>query len=73
MKKFSLKRLLSLTGIILVLTLGGIFAFNATAAETADSQGETITVSVDGDERVFNLSLIEDGEDFEGAQSYVNS
>ena len=73
MKKFSLKRLLSLTGIILVLTLGGIFAFNATAAETADSQGETITVSVDGDERVFNLSLIEDGEDFEGAQSYVDS
>ena len=73
MRKISLKRLLSLTGIILVLTLGGIFSLNATAKETDSSKGTTVTVSVDGEERVFDLSVIDDGDDFEGAQSYVDS
>ena len=73
MRKISLKRLLSLTGIILVLTLGGIFSLNATAKETDNSKSDTVTVSVDGEERVLDLSVIEDGDEFEGAQSYVDS
>ncbi len=73
--KLSIKKLLSLIGIVLVLTFGSIFVFNASAEKAEDSAGTLITVSIDGEESVFNLDVVDDDEDgaFLGAQSYVDS
>lgn len=71
--KISVKRLLSLMGIILALTLGSAFAYSAFAEEAVNTSADLITVSVDGDERVFDLSRLDDGDDYEGAQAYVDS
>lgn len=75
MKSLSIKKLLSLMGIVLVLTFGSVFVLNASAEKTEDSAGTLITVSIDGEESVFNLDVVDDDKDgaFLGAQTYVDS
>ncbi len=70
MKNHLGKRLLALLAVVFVLVLGTVFTVSAAEA---DATAELTAVSVDGEERVFNLNEADDGEDYEGAQAYVDS
>ena len=70
MKIHSGKRFLALLAVVFILVLGSVFTVSA--AET-DASAKITTVSIDGEERVFNLNEADDGDDYEGAHAYVDS
>lgn len=71
MKIKSGKKLLALFAVLFVFCCGCLFT--AYAEETENSPAEYTVISIDGEERQFNLSVADSGDDYEGAQDYIDS